>query len=165
MKLSFTFLLFAFCISAYAQPRFLDSTFGDNGKVVTDFGSEEAINSIAFQSNKKIVAAGYYDLIKKNISFNFLACALARYQTNGKLDSSFGKNGFIYFDGRYSEIVAIVTQQNDKITGTGNADAYGGQREELVVLQWKQNGELDSSFGENGVAPYGSYPLNSLGKA
>ena len=67
----------------------VDNSFGNNGTVVTDFApgsGDEQINSIVLQPDGKIIAGGSTDLENGNI-------ALARYQLNGLLDTSFGING------------------------------------------------------------------------
>jgi len=44
---------------ATAQPGSLDNTFGTGGKLTTDFGSSDRGNSVAIQSDGKILVAGY----------------------------------------------------------------------------------------------------------
>ena len=44
---------------ATAQPGSLDNTFGTGGKLTTDFGSSDGGNSVAIQSDGKILVAGY----------------------------------------------------------------------------------------------------------
>src|SRR5262245_11323974 len=61
----------------------LDSTFGTNGKVFTDFSGSDAASALALQPDGKIIAAG-------NGSIGF---GLARYLPNGALDTTFGTGG------------------------------------------------------------------------
>jgi uncharacterized delta-60 repeat protein len=71
-----------------------DATFGSDGLVTTDFGGKkgEMAMRVAIQSDGKIVVGG----LKINSGFgsstkaNF---AVARYNTNGSLDGTFGANG------------------------------------------------------------------------
>ncbi len=156
------FLLLLVSSYNYAQSRFLDSTFGNDGKVVTDFGSEEVLNSIAFQHDGKIVAGGYYDLIKV-ISFDEIACMLARYKTNGELDSSFGKNGFAYFKPVFATLKVISIQADDKIVGAGYAYTTDQGPASIILLRCKKNGALDSSFGTNGIVYFGDLKTNFIG--
>ena len=44
---------------ATAQPGSLDNTFGTGGKLTTDFGSSDRGNSVAIQSDGKILVAGW----------------------------------------------------------------------------------------------------------
>src|SRR5947208_16336500 len=64
----------------------LDSTFGSGGKVVTDFfGRSSGANAIALQADGKMVAAGNALSALGPPDF-----ALARYNSDGSLDNSFG---------------------------------------------------------------------------
>src|SRR5687768_8077944 len=73
--------------SALAADGSLDPTFGTGGKVMTDFGSTDEGLAVALQSDGKIVVVGKsYD----GSNFDF---ALARYNSDGSLDTTFGTNG------------------------------------------------------------------------
>src|SRR5206468_7906389 len=74
-----------FALSRYTGNGTLDASFGENGLVTTDFNFYAHANSLAIQGNK-IIAAGYTYTSNDDI-------ALARYTTDGSLDSSFGVNG------------------------------------------------------------------------
>ena len=70
-----------------------DSTFGDNGKVLVDFGAggENGVHDLALQPDGKIVVAGVaFTTATNQFASDF---ALARYLRNGSLDASFGNNG------------------------------------------------------------------------
>src|SRR5438128_1086876 len=66
----------------------LDLTFGSGGKVLTDFSgsntSVDDLSGVAIQGDGKIVASGTSDA---NGSNDF---ALARYNADGSLDTTFG---------------------------------------------------------------------------
>src|SRR2546423_5332664 len=66
----------------------LDSTFGTAGQVMTDFNnSTDIAYAVAVQTDGKLVVVGttYTDNDYSNEDF-----AVARYNTNGTLDTSFG---------------------------------------------------------------------------
>jgi uncharacterized delta-60 repeat protein len=70
----------------YNSDGSLDTTFGSGGEVLTSFeiqNSDDAPNSVAIQADGKIVAAG-------GSASSF---ALARYNSDGSLDTSFGTAG------------------------------------------------------------------------
>ena len=74
-----------FAIARYNMDGSLDTSFGEDGKVTTDFGGSESANAIAIAENSKIVVAG---------DANFgIGSVLARYNTDGTLDNSFGDEG------------------------------------------------------------------------
>jgi uncharacterized delta-60 repeat protein len=65
----------------------LDVTFGDRGKVISDFGGSEGATSIGFQSDSKIVVTGM------SIGSYQVQSVLARYHNNGSPDETFGERG------------------------------------------------------------------------
>ena len=118
-----------------------DSSFGINGMAVTDFGNTDKINSIALQSDGKILATG-------NSGDNI---ALVRYQTNGSLDSTFGTNGKLLTTFGYTRNVAnsvkIQTDNNFIVGGSTGAAVYSY----YALRRFKPTGIADSSFGLNGT--------------
>lgn len=83
--------------------------------------------------------------------------ALARYQTNGSLDTSFGRNGVALtaFPTVLSLRVAIhdmVIQPDGKILVVGNTTQQNGSYHyEQVLLRYNTDGTLDATFGVDGV--------------
>src|SRR2546428_6574218 len=83
MKKTF-FLALVVPISLFGASGNLDPTFGTGGKVTTDFsGGEDAAFAVVLQPDGKIVVAG-----RSRGDF-----ALARYNSNGTLDTTFGSAG------------------------------------------------------------------------
>src|SRR4029453_9738103 len=73
-------------LAGYDAPGDLDTTFSVDGKVTTDFaGHYDSANSVAVQSDGKIVAVGSASS-SEYYTFDF---ALARYNPNGSLDDNF----------------------------------------------------------------------------
>ena len=62
----------------------LDASFGTGGKVTTNFGGAEEAWNVALQSDGRIVESGYSD------AGGTQDLALARYNSSGALDASFG---------------------------------------------------------------------------
>ena len=94
-----------FALVRYNTNGALDTTFDGDGLAITSFStSQDSIRSIVLQSDGKIVAAGYtYNGANYDI-------ALARYNTNGSLDTT--------FDGDGKRVVALAP-----FTDVGNAVA------------------------------------------
>src|SRR5262249_42678580 len=96
-------------ISSAQTAGTLDSTFGTGGKVTTDFGgSGAAARTVAVQADGKILAAGV-------AGFNGVAnFALARYNSDGTLDASFGSGGLVTtafdFPGPFDRGFTVVRQ-------------------------------------------------------
>src|SRR6266511_2983969 len=73
----------------------LDTTFGSGGKVITDFSgsdSDDYAYALAIQSDAKILAGGFSN------ANGFYDFALARYNPDGALDTSFGSSGKVLTD-------------------------------------------------------------------
>ncbi len=122
-------LLAAAAATALGADR-LDTAFGTDGSTTTNFNARgifaEATSAFAsavvVQPNGKILVAGTVD---QGGNRNF---AVARYQSNGSLDSSFGTAGkvVISFDlgGNLADVVSgLALQSNGRIVVVGTVDA------------------------------------------
>jgi uncharacterized delta-60 repeat protein len=117
----------------------LDASFAGSGKTLIGFGGVySAAYAVAIQSDGRIVVAG-----GTNASNNY-GLALARLNTNGSLDLSFGVNGKITTPG-IDNANALAIQSDGKIVAAGG---FSG----LELARYQTNGSLDTSFGTNGIA-------------
>jgi len=78
----------AFAWARYKADGSLDSNFGTDGKVLTPVDGVSGANTVAIQSDGKIIAAGHGGGYGTGSGI-----ALAKYNSNGSLDSSFGTGG------------------------------------------------------------------------
>jgi len=136
---------FDFAVLRYNSDGTLDHSFGTNGVVTTDInGNDDKIFSVALQG-KKIVAAG--------ISFNGsnYDFGLARYDTNGTLDNTFGTGGKVITSISSSDDKAnsLVIQPDGNIVVAGSS--WNGSNYDFTVVRYNINGTLDNSFGTNGI--------------
>jgi len=109
-----------FALARYHAHGSLDNNFGVNGKVTTDFGTSIDVGeSVAIQLDGKIVVAGY-SYIGANYDF-----ALARYNTDGTPDNSFGVDGNVTttFGTSFDVGWSVVIQLDGKIVVAGSS--YG----------------------------------------
>src|SRR5207244_9875266 len=112
--LSALLLVLSFAHSVDAGPGDLDATFGTGGRVLTDFGGGAGARALALQADGRIVVAGRSRVA---VGDDF---ALARYNPNGSLDSSFGSGGRVLTDfGLDDEARAVVLQADGKIVVAG----------------------------------------------
>jgi uncharacterized delta-60 repeat protein len=142
--LIFSILLIA-SQQAAAQAGHLDPTFGSGGIVTTDFGDQgnsnkASANAVTIQSNGKIVVGGGVPS-----HTGFPVPAVARYNTNGSLDTSFGTGGIVATPSIEDVPFTAITLQTDgKIVAVaGGFTAY--------VVRYTINGVLDSTFGTGGI--------------
>ena len=118
----------------------LDSSFDTDGKVTTAIGSAaDGALSVAIQSDGKIVVAGY----SNNGSNNDFA--LARYNTDGSLDTSFDTDGkvttAIGSAADYGRSVAI--QSDGKIVAAGYSN--NGSDNDFALARYNTDGSLGGS--------------------
>jgi uncharacterized delta-60 repeat protein len=127
---------------AVEQAGSLDTTFGGDGEVTTSFAGGFAIASgVAIQADGKIVAAG-------TVSRLLSAIVLARYQTDGSLDPTFGGDGRVratFPGGMFVRAVAI--QADGRIVVAGSS---GSSVTTFAVARFTTDGSLDRAFGDDG---------------
>ncbi len=141
--------MFAAATGALAAPGDLDPTFGAGGIVTTDItgsNDDDSATAVAIQADGKIVVAGYAESGATN---DF---ALARYNTDGTLDTLFGAGGFITTDFWSDDdgASAVAIQADGKIVAAGWT--YNGLSYAFAVARYNTNGTLDVSFGGDGRA-------------
>lgn len=124
-----------------------DQTFGDGGKVFTDFDGWDNANAVVIQPDGKVVAAGLGN-------WNF---GIARYNSDGSLDASFGVNGKVTtsFFGRGDSASSLVLQPTGKLVAAGGATVSGGLPapgtaiiREFALVRYEADGSIDPTFGK-----------------
>jgi len=132
-----------FALMRYRETGRLDKAFGNNGKVVVDFGGVDIAHAVAIQDDQKIVAAG----VTENRSVKHFA--ITRFLQSGAPDITFGVNGKVTTDfGVNSEAYAIAIQGNQRIVVVGVTGT--GLTADFALVRYLYNGTLDKSFGTSG---------------
>ncbi|MQA75431.1 MAG: hypothetical protein GEU88_13990 [Solirubrobacterales bacterium] len=143
-----------FALARYNPDGTLDPTFVGDGKsagdgtLTTDFGdSSDLAHAVAIQADGKIVVAGATSLGDGRF-------ALARYNPDGSLDSSFSGDGKVTTDigGGDDGANAVAIQADGKIVAAGNT-AFGGGN--FGLARYNPDGSLDPSFAGNGKLEVG----------
>jgi uncharacterized delta-60 repeat protein len=127
----------------------LDPAFGSGGKVLTDLsGGVDNLSEIALQADGKIVAAGNYRLTNGNSHIE-----LARYNSDGTLDLTFGTGGKVMTTvsnfGDFADDVVI--QPDGKIIVAGSVTSPGVVDTSFLLVRYNPNGSLDATFGAGGI--------------
>ncbi len=148
-----------FKINRYNRDGSLDTTFGTNGEVTSlrhRFASAIAVDSVSGR-----IAIGSADTV--NNSFPEDICVNV-FRADGSIDTSFSSDGFIEFSDlttdSYSVSVSDFGFQSDGkllVGGYTVPDADGNTSTELRRLTI--DGQIDSSFGDNGKASIDVGPL------
>jgi uncharacterized delta-60 repeat protein len=125
----------------------LDPGFGDAGQAV--IGGTAPYSPLAVQADGKIVAGG-------GGGEGGDAFALARYTSDGRLDTSFGSGGTVlpsFGPPDADSPSAAVIQDDGKIVAAGShSPAINGDptHDFLVLVRLTPNGQLDKAFGAGG---------------
>ena len=126
----------------------LDTNFNGTGKVTTNFGGDGDAEGqgVAAQSDGKTVVVGYATV------GGVQQFAIARYNTDGALDTSFGGTGRVLtavgISG--SNATGVALQKDDKILVAGYAVNNSGRIYDFACLRYNADGSLDQSFGDHG---------------
>src|SRR5689334_22568946 len=131
--------------AALAAAGTLDTTFGTGGLITTDLGGRSPAwaSDTILQPDGKIVVVGTswngesYDI------------SLARYNSNGSLDTTFDTDGKVIADLSSGDDSgqAIALQPDGKIVVAGSS--YGSN-EDFAVARYNTNGSPDMDFGTGG---------------
>jgi uncharacterized delta-60 repeat protein len=139
-------------IARYDYGGNLDPNFGSGGRVLTpyEYSGKFSIRDLAIDSSNRIVVVGYHGK----------AVLIARYFSDGTLDSSFGGDGIVEFApaGEYEYFrglaVAITGgRAGDRIVISGDAQRqdceYGGFGFDggMLIARFLPNGQPDPAFG------------------
>ncbi len=151
-----------FGLVRYTASGFLDSSFNSTGKVTTSFrGEEDEANGIALQTDGKIVVVG------SSSGGGTRDFAIARYNANGSLDSTFSGTGKVILAFGSTESIArsVAVQSDGKIVAVGDSN-YSA----FALVRLNGSGTMDTTFNGSGKvttqnAGYGnSVVLQSDGK-
>ncbi len=139
-----------FFVLRYNSDGTLDTSFGSGGVVQTDFGGDDVARIVKTQSDGKIVVAGYTRSDGFQADF-----ALARYNSNGSLDTTFGVNGktTTSIGDAYDDLMDIAFQSDGKVIAVGYTN-IGINNNDIAVVRYNTNGSLDTNFHGDGKAMF-----------
>ncbi len=136
-----------FALLRYDADGSLDTTFDGDGIVTTDFGTWSNLGgALAIQSDGKIVVVGWSN---NGTDRDF---AVARYNTDGSLDTTFDGDGIATTDFGIGNDQAdgVVLQSDGKIVVAGRSN--NGTNDDFAVVRYNTDGSLDTTFDTDGMA-------------
>lgn len=132
-----------FLIARYNTNGTFDTSFDGDGRQSVDFGtSSDSGYGLAVQSDGKLVVAG----VKGTGSSGQFA--LARLNTNGSLDSTFGSSGTVTTSFTGGNAAAYDV----RVLADGRIVAVGGANSDFAIAKYNSNGTLDTTFDTDGLA-------------
>ena len=129
-----------FAIARFTPSGQLDSTFGNRGLVTTSFtGVVPAVTAVIVQPSGQIVVGGASASGRRNVPSNTV---LARYNSNGSLDTTFGTGGIVQEPTAVGAPLALALLSNgDYLAVTANQL----MPETGVVEEFSSTGVLQST--------------------
>jgi uncharacterized delta-60 repeat protein len=136
-----------FALARYDTSGNLDATFGVGGRVTTDFNNNtDRGYSVAIQQDGKIILGGYAYV---GTNWNF---ALARYNSDGSLDTNFGIGGRVNTDfSNNTDLGYSLALQTDGKIILGGYAVVGTSQNNFALARYNSNGSLDTNFGVGGT--------------
>ncbi|MBP5984078.1 MAG: T9SS type A sorting domain-containing protein [Fluviicola sp.] len=152
----------------YLSTGVVDSTFGTNGIVITDFenNQQDEIKAIKINQLTGHIIVGGSSIISSSIG----KPVIARYLQNGQLDVSFNSTGIktlwiaVNDQNRIFSVEDLVVLPNGKITTTGwRKNVSTSISSEYWACRVLSNGNMDNSFSADGVISYSDGTGSSYG--
>ena len=138
-------------LARFTSAGVLDATFGTNGTTVTEFnGITFDPFGFAVQTNGDILVGG---VATNGAGLNEFG--LARYTSNGVLDTTFGTGGLVTTKVgiRSDAPSALLLQPSGQIVVGGFEDGGGKHIPGMLSLvRYNPNGSLDTTFGTGGIS-------------
>ena len=141
-------------VARYTITGTLDTSFDSDGYVTLDIvGEDDQASDVLIQPNGEIVIAG------NSVNGGVRSALLARFDSAGTLDTTFGVNGVVIptFGASGPDVFeSIVQLDNGQLLVTGSRD--DGSQNDIILLRYSADGVIDTTFGTNGVVttPIGS---------
>lgn len=136
----------------YNSDGTLDLTFNGSGKKSIDFGLAESAYAITVQPDGKLLLGGIsYDAVN-----DFSKYMLARVNSDGTVDNTFGTNGqvttaFDAFD--YADLTSVTLQPDLRILVTGGVGDFAAQLD-IATARYLSGLNLGvADFNANGIIP------------
>lgn len=124
-----------FALTRYTAAGSLDKSFSKDGKVATDLGILDTVSDAVLQPDGKILVLGTSDS----------RVALARYNVDGTLDTSFSGNGQLTSTlGNSSEGDKLLLQRNGKVVVLATVDGNA------ALVRYNSDGSVDNTFSGDG---------------
>ena len=142
-----------FALTRFNPDGSTDFGFGSGGKQITDFfGAGAKANGIVLQQDGRFVVAGTAsDSATRPVATDF---ALARYNSDGTLDSSFGIGGETsvpFTDSASEQANALALMADGKIIVAGSAFKTFATPPDFALRRYNSDGSIDTNFGNGGA--------------
>lgn len=142
-------LFFASQVFLFAQTGTKMTNFGDGGVVISPVmqtNLDDFPRAIAVFTDNKLITTGY------STTFDQYHAYLAKYNTDGTLDTSFGNGGkVINNESFFTQYADVIAENDGKVVVCGvKTTIFSSQGHDCFVARYNANGTLDTTFGNGG---------------
>lgn len=136
---------YEFAVAQFLSDGTLDESFGESGFATIEFSTFHClVKAITVQEDGKIILVGNYD------NNYYTDPAIARFNEDGTIDTTFGVDGLVKFDlsAQFDDFNDVVVQPDGKIVVAGSSYKYG--TDDFLLVRFNEDGSTDNSFGVDG---------------
>jgi uncharacterized delta-60 repeat protein len=146
-------------LARYTTAGTLDTSFGTGGTLLTNVRGNGNVGGIAVEPDGRIVVAGSIRDFTTYVS----TMVLARYQTDGTLDSAFGTAGILR-PSFMNAATGVAVQSDGQIDIVGGLSFADGNPTVFRIARLNElDGSLDTSFGTGGIVDPGFASVHDFG--
>ena len=145
-------------ITRFNEDGFLDNSFGDNGTIITSFGSQSILGQIydvEIYPNDQIIVGGNLHYSGGTGGFGGSKPALIKFEIDGSYDTTFGDQGKVVFETIFNandSLRTILLQADGKILfGGGASYPFPIMQTYFYISRLLVDGSRDESFGDDGI--------------
>jgi uncharacterized delta-60 repeat protein len=133
-------------LARYLADGTLDTSFGQDGSRISDFGSDDVANGVALTPDGHVLVAGF--TLGPGADRDF---ALARYTAGGDLDTAFGGDGLVTTDvgGGDDFAEGLLVDASGRIVLVGRATS--ATILDMALVRYRADGALDRGFDGDGI--------------
>ena len=139
-----------FAVARYNCDGSLDATFGDGGKIVTEFPNDTftEARAMTIQPDGRILVVG----TAWGPTGMTTDLAIARYTKDGSLDPSLGGGGTVIANvDQEDDARAVAVSFDGRITVAGSTRGLLQMNSDIAVVRLRRDGSLDTTFGAGGI--------------
>jgi uncharacterized delta-60 repeat protein len=140
-------------LARYNPDGSLDANFSGDGLQTTSFGITNYAEAVVVQPDGKLVISGEYQSPPTSYDVRF---AVARFNVDGSLDSSFSDDGkqTTDFGAGNEQALALALQSDGKLVAVGDSSSQG-----VALARYNLDGSPDTSFSDDGKQAYSLDPI------
>ncbi|MEZ4749918.1 MAG: hypothetical protein R3B54_04625 [Bdellovibrionota bacterium] len=136
-----------FAVVRFNSAGVLDTSYGTSGWALANFGLRDEATAMALSTDNKVYVGGWAETGAGGATTRRIA--IARFNTNGALDTGWGGFGLVTLEidtGNEDRIDALYFNTDGTVLAAGTLDRPAAD-DAVILARYLNNGNLDGSFG------------------